>query len=182
MSTLLQDPLATVEPNTAQLEASLSKLKDQLKAGQQISGYHIVDTDLGQMEVRDLFREVQRMTEMLALSNLQAQRAVDDVKSENLVAYVGPNGERKWREKNAPNPPLLNAEKLESLFGLKKLAELSPEHRALARDLRESDLQSFNIFELFGKGSSSVKASALMASNPAAYRILQSRARAAGMI
>ena len=165
------------EPSEAEVAETLSKLRIQLKDAQKIGNLPSVETEIGTMSVPDLFRTVNKMTEELELASLKYQRAQKEVQSENLIAYVTGNGERKWREKNAPNKPLLpDEESLEQLYGLAAYTKLTPSERARARDIRPSDLAPHVLNDYFGKGSNSAKASELMRRDPTVYKLLRREA------
>jgi hypothetical protein len=127
-------------------------------------------------------KEVARMSEELSLSAQRVERARAEESSENLTAYVDGQGNRRWREKNKPNPPLLDEAGLEKLHGLKNYTAMSPAQRAQGRDVRQTDLDKLNLYDYFGKASNATKAGELIRSNPTVYKLLQAHARKLGVI
>lgn len=175
-------PVATVEPIFDEVTSAVDKLKVQLAEAQKLGNNRSVATDLGSYTVPELLKEVNRMSEELDLSAQRVERSRSEESSENLVPWVDAEGNRHWRERDKPNPPLLDEAGLEKLHGLKRYTEMTPKQRAQGRDVRESDLQKLNLHSYFGQGSDATKASELYRTNPTVYKLLQARARKLNLI
>ncbi|HEV2709394.1 MAG TPA: hypothetical protein VGU67_04195 [Edaphobacter sp.] len=168
----------TPEPTPAEMKATISRLEAEIAANKLRGKQEKVLTDDGTIKTVDQSsKEIKAEIEGWYLTVEQSKRQREEIEARNPIPFASPDGGIQYRSQFATDKPLFpEAADAEALLGRTRFAAMTPQQRAVVRDIRGSDVAKLNPSDYFGKGSSSLKASELGKSNPGLYAALKLRA------
>lgn len=130
----------------------------------------------------EVHAENRKLMDEWALVRESSRRQREEVAARNPVGYATSDGQLAYRPFGYAERPLMTEDDAIREFGLQKWAALTPQQRAQAKTVTQSDVDRVDLPSIFGRTSSGRKAMALSSENPALYRMAKRKAKDEGLL